>query len=163
MNWDDFEEADRDNFSALRHELTTGCKECGARLTGSDEKALKKRRKQHTTLHLRSQFYIKSLTDRIGATEEPSDKLRQHLDSLIDSLARQLHSDFKNYLRFEFDTNEVWSRLKVGQKGHFEWVVKQEWRSLGDREKESFLRIAKEFTETLFPEIAPELKEKLPA
>jgi hypothetical protein len=163
MNWEEYEDADRENFSPLRHEMVTGCKECGARLTGSDEKKLKKRRKQHTTLHLRSQFYIKNLTDRIGALEEPSGKLRQRLDSLIDSLARQLHSDFKNYLRFEFDTNEVWSRLKGGQKGHFEWMVKQEWRSLEDREKEAFLKIAKEFMETVFPEIAPELKEKLPA
>ena len=34
MNWDDYEEdyeeADRVNFSTLRQELTTSCKECGA-------------------------------------------------------------------------------------------------------------------------------------
>lgn len=144
--------AERENFSAIRQEITTGCKECGARIVGSDEKALKKRRKQHMTLHLRSQFYIKSLMDRIGASEAPEGKLKQHLDQLTESLARQLHADFKNYLRFILDTSEIWPRLKVGQKSNLEWVVKQEWRTLNDTEKEGFIRIATEFIEATFPE-----------
>ena len=153
MNWEEFEEADRENFSPLRQELVSSCKECGARLAGRDEKALKKRRKQHYTLHLRSLIYIKGLMEGIVGKEEPDGKLRQHLDQLTESLARQLHSDFKTYLRFVLDSNQVWPRLKVGQKGHLEWTVKQEWRTLDDREKEGFLKIAKEFMETIFPEL----------
>lgn len=156
MNWDDYEEADRANFSPFRQELITGCKECGASIRGLDEKALKKKRRQHATLHLRSLFYIKSVMDRIGAKEEVDGKLKQHLDSLTDSIAHQLHSEFKNYLRYIFDSQEIWPRLKVSQKGNLEWTVKQEWRSLDEKEKEGFLRYAKDFVETVLPEITPE-------
>lgn len=155
MNREEYEEADRENFSTLRQELTTGCKECGARLTGSNEKALKKRRKQHTTLHLRSVLYIEGLMDRIGAKEEPDGKLLEHLERLTDSLARNLHLEFKTYLRFVLDRAEVWPRLKVGQKGNLEYHVKEDWRSLEDREKEGFLKIAKGFVEIVFPEVFP--------
>lgn len=153
MNWEDYEEAARVNFSPIRQEIVTGCKECGVRIVGSDEKILKKRRKQHAILHVRSQLYIKNLIDGIGQdSSAPCGKLKEHLDKMTDLLARELHREFTNHLRFILDSNQIWPRLRVPQKNNLDWVLRKKWDSLDNIDKERFLKIATEFVESAFPE-----------
>ena len=99
MNWQDLEEADRQNFSMMRQELISGCKECGARISGTDEKSLRKKRRAHANLHLSHELWIKSIMDKIGQSE-PQGKLVEHFNHLADSAAHDLHHEFQLYLRF---------------------------------------------------------------
>jgi hypothetical protein len=133
--------------------MVAGCKECAAVLRGSSEKALKKRRRQHAALHLHALLYIKTITDRVNMGASPS--LGDHLQQLTELLARDVHREFSLYMRFQFDDNRVWDRLRVAQKGHFEWLLKKQWDSLDDKDKEAFLRVARELVEAMFPEAKP--------
>ena len=151
--WDDYEEAGRLNFSTLRQEIITSCQDCGARLTGSDEKSLKKKRRQHAHLHAKAELYIKGFLGEKG----DSVVLSARIEDMRNLMARDLHETFKNYLRFLLDQNDIWPRLRVQQKGNLEWKVKAKWHSLDDREKDGFLNLANEFIETVYPSTGDKL------
>lgn len=154
MNWKDLEEAERENFSMLRNELVSCCKECGARVSASDEKLLKKKRRYHANLHLFCDVHVQTLLrERFG--DGISERLKERLDRQVETLARELHHEFQLYLRFILDKEQIWSRLKVGQKGSLEYRVKQEWQYLSDEEKNSFSKIATDYVGSLFPEFLP--------
>lgn len=152
VNWEDYEKAHALDFSPIRQEFVTGCQICGARIVGSDEKRLAKRRKQHSQLHFYHAVYVKNLTDRVGVPSEPDGKLFEYLNTMIRQLAEEMHGEFKLYLRFMLDEEKIWDRLRVQQKSNLEYELRKKWDSLGDKEKSAFIKFAKEFIETAFPE-----------
>jgi hypothetical protein len=156
LNWDDYEKARLENFSAMRGEFTTGCLECGAQIRGTDEKSLEKRRRQHATLHLERLLYLKI---RLGEYGDPA-RYPEYLERLTDSLARLMHSEFQTHLRFLLDREEIMRRLTVSAKGNLEWEFKQKWDSLSDQEKEGFMKLARELVATAFPETVEKVEVK---
>lgn len=155
--WSDWEEAQTVNFTMICNQLSSSCKQCGAKVSANEEKLLKKKRRYHANLHLFYDLHIQSLLERFGGGI--GEELRGRLDQQVDSLARELHHEFQLYLSFALDSKEVWPRLKVGQKGSLEYMVKQDWQYLSDEEKAAFDKIARDYVNSVFPNILPVEKD----
>src|SRR5579875_3571685 len=160
MDWQNWEEARKINFTVSKQDLASSCKECGAAFKASNEKLRKKKQMKHVKMHFNDGLYVRRLLERIGL-QSP-----QYEGTERERIERFLKGLEGHYARAIWEFTTRWARencpepKSLPRKRDFEYRLSKRFESLWDSEKEELNKIAAELVSLAFPELRADPESK---